>query len=141
MNEHIYIPVSLRLIKWNKETVENGTIVQTPKQCYAYTTSQGRDMNINGVSMNTTTTCSINGVDISSKSTGLSYAKWLWDMTSDMYSALIDEGLSKCFIKVTYNDTLSDIVDEEIISTDEYNAIQGNKQSVDDYLSLQAQAV
>ena len=142
MNEYVYIPVSLRLIKWNKETVENGSIVQTPKQCYAFTTSSGRAMNINGVSMNTTTTCSINGVDINSKSTGLSYAKWLWDCTEDMYQALVDEGLSKCFIKVSYNDTLADIVEEEIVSTEEYNQVQvADRFTVDNYLTLQSQAV
>ena len=142
MQDYIYIPVSLRLIKWNKETVDNGSIVQTPKQCYAFTTSSGRAMDINGVQLNTTTTCSINGVDIGSKSTGLSYAKWLWDMTSDMYQALVDDGLGKCFIKVSYNGTLADIVEEEIVSTEEYNDLrQADIFTVDNYLSLQAQAV
>ena len=122
MNEQtIFLPVSLRLIQWNKETVENGKVIKTPKQCYAHTTSQGRVMQVNGNDLNTTTTCKVNGVDMSQSSTGIDYAKWYWDMTVDMYNSLQQLGLGKCYMAITFNGTLANITNEELVSEADYD--------------------
>tara|TARA_R100000808_G_scaffold23770_1_gene53214 strand:- start:672 stop:1106 length:435 start_codon:yes stop_codon:yes gene_type:complete len=124
MNEQtIFLPVSLRLIQWNKETVENGKVVQTPKQCYAHTTSQGRVMQVNGNDLNTTTTCKVNGVDMSQSSTGIDYAKWYWDMTVDMFNSLQQLGLGTCYMAITFNGTLANITNEELVSVADYDSL------------------
>ena len=137
MKQSIYIPVSLRLIKWEKETIVDNAIVKEPKSCYAHTTARGRVMNIAGADMNTTTTMKINGVDITSASSGLDYAKWYWDMNSDIYNEMLNLGFGNCYIKLTYQGTLDNVVDEELITTDDYQALQ-DKPSFDDYLQAQA---
>ena len=146
MNEQtIYVPVSLRLIKWTKETTENGQLVQTPKQCYAHTTSQGRVMQVNGQDLNTTTTCILNNVDMTQSSTGIDYAKWYWDMTDDMFQSIQAIGLGKCYMRITFNGTLAYITNEELVSETDYaSVLQSAPDSVvnaDEYLvSLQASA-
>ena len=133
----IFIPVSLRLIQWTKETVSDGKIVQTPKQCYAHTTSSGRVMDIAGSQVNTTTTIQVNDVDLTSRTSGLSYAKWYWDMDMNFYDSMLELGLGKCFMKVTYDDTLANITNEELITEEEYAGLQV-KPSIDDYLQATA---
>ena len=138
MNEKsIYIPVSLRLIKWTKETSQDGNIVQTPKQCYAHTTSQGRVMKVGSVEMNTTTTMSINGVDLSQKNSGLSYAKWYWDMNEDMYDSMLELGFGTCYIKLDYSGNIDNVINETLVSQEEYDSLQ-IKPSFNDYMQAQA---
>ena len=136
MNTHIYIPVSLRLIQWTKEVVQNGTITEVPRQCYAHTTSQGRVMKIGNAELNTTTTLQVNGVDLTQRTAGLSYAKWYWEMNDDMYQSMLDLRLGKCYMKVSYDGTLDNINNEELVSQEEYDSLQ-EKPSIDDYLHAQ----
>ena len=133
----IYVPVSLKLIQWTKDIVKDGIATKEDRQCYAHTTSRGRVMNIHGNELNTTTSCSINGVDISSQARGLSYAKWYWDMNEDMFNSFNDLGLCQCYMKVTYDGDLSNVIDEQLVTVEEYDGIQ-DKPSYDDYLSVQA---
>ena len=138
MNEkNIYVPVTLKLIQWTKDIVKDGIATKEDRQCYAHTTSRGRVMNIQGNELNTTTSCSINGVDISSQASGLSYAKWYWDMNEDMFNGFNDLGLGQCYIKVTYDGDLSNITDEQVLTTEQYESLQ-DKPSFDEYLQAQA---
>ena len=138
MNEKImYVLVNLKLIRWTKDIAKGGITTQEDRQCYAHTTSSGRVMSINGSELNTTTSVQINGVDISARATGLSYAKWYWDMDEGMFNDFKTLGLGQCYMKITYENDLSTITDEEVITVEEYEGLQ-DKPSYDDYLQAQA---
>ena len=137
MQEEIYLPVSLKLIQWNKKVAVDGEIKLEPKQCYAHTTSQGRKRNVLGTEINTTTTCKINDVDMTQKSAGIDYAKWYWDMNSDMFNALNQAGFGSCYIRVTYDGGLDNIINEELVSTEEFKGLQSPVTS-DEYMQARA---
>ena len=133
----VFIPVTLKLIQWKKDVIVEGIAKQEDRQCYAHTTSRGRVMNVAGNDLNTTTTIKIDNVDISPEYSGLSYAKWYWDMNEDMFNSFNDLGLCQCYMKVTYDGDLSNVIDEQLVTVEEYDGLQ-DKPSYDDYLSVQA---
>ena len=142
MNEEtqtIYIPVSLRLITWTKEIVQNGVATNEDRRCWAFTTGRGHSVNVLGTDYNATSTYKVGGNDLN-QATSFEYAQWQWDFSDEIAKALLPE-LGKCYMQVEFIGDLTNVVSESPITIADYQALQTSKQSYDDVFGATPQAV